>query len=91
MKAEFHSMQKIPKQATDLNGNIEPFSVAVLVYDDTEHPFCEIGHYNFDTGTWSHFGEGSMHLICWCYLPDPTEFRRNNPDLKSVIHEGYRP
>lgn len=83
-------MQEFPKVSTDLKGNEESFSVPVLVFDESEPTFCEIGHYNFDTKSWSHFGENSMKLICWCYLPNPTEFLKCK-NFKSVIHDGYRP
>lgn len=86
----FHKMQDFPKQATDLKGNLESFSIPVLVFDKDEPNFCEIGHYNFDTKTWSHFGENSMKLICWCYLPNPSIFLKNN-NLEYVLHEWYRP
>jgi len=80
-------MQELPKQAKN-----EHFSVAVLVYDENDPTFCEIGHYNFDTKQWSHFGENSMKLICWCYLPSSSDFLILNKEvLKSVTHEGYRP
>jgi hypothetical protein len=87
---EYFKMQELPKVATDLNGNEESFSVPVLVFDETEPTFCEIGHYNFDTNSWSHFGENSMKLICWCYLPNPTEFLKGK-NFNSVLHDGYRP
>lgn len=87
---EFYKMQTHPKQATDFLGNLEDFSVPVLVFDKSDLNFCEIGHYNFDTKEWSHFGENSMKLICWCYLPNPSEFVENN-NLEYVLHEGYRP
>lgn len=86
----FFPMQEIPKKATDLLGRFEDFSVPILVFDKSEPNFCEIGHYNFDTKEWSHFGENSMKLICWCYLPDPSDFIKNN-ELEYVLHEGYRP
>ena len=86
----FNRMQEIPKRATDLAGNFEDFSVPVLVFDKSEHNFCEIGYYNFDTKEWSHFGENSMRLICWCYLPNPSEFIKNNR-LEYVLHKGYCP
>ncbi len=86
----FYPMQMIPNQATDLEGNKENFSVSVLVFDMSDNIFCEIGYYNFDTKTWNHFGENSMKLICWCYLPDPREFIKNNK-LEYVLHDGYRP
>ncbi len=86
---EFYKMQTLPKQAKDLSGNLEDFSVPVLVFEKSEPDFCEIGHYNFDTKEWTHFGEISMKLICWCYMPNPSEFIKNN-DLVHVLHEGYR-
>jgi len=84
----FYKMQDLPKVATDLKGNKEPFSVPVLVFDKDTPTFCNIGHYNFDTETWNHFGEDSMLLICWCYIPDPTDFVRDT-DLEFVLHDGF--
>lgn len=82
---EFKPMNKFPKQAKG-----EYFSVPVLVFDENDNDFCEIGHYNFDTQSWSHFGENSMKLICWCYLPNPKEFLKSKNWI-SVEHDGYRP
>lgn len=83
---KFYSMQEKPKVATNLYGESELFSVPVLVFESEE--FCEIGHYNFDTKEWSHFGDNSMQLICWCYIPNPKDFIKNNK-LKWVKHTGY--
>jgi hypothetical protein len=82
---KFYPMQEHPRQKEN-----EMFSVPVLVYDMDDPEFCEIGHYDFDTGMWSHFGDFSMKLICWCYLPDATEFVKNNK-LVHVLHDGYQP
>ena len=87
---EFKSMQELPKRVYDLNGNAEYFSVPVLVYDEDAPCYCEIGYYNFDSKEWAHFGQKSMRLICWCKIPNPTEFVKSN-NLISVTHEGYRP
>jgi hypothetical protein len=86
---QFYSMNCFPEKAKDLKGNKECFSVPVLVFDEDYPTFCELGNYNFDTGKWSHFGDNSMKLICWCFLPNPTDYIKNNK-LYSVKHEGYR-
>jgi len=84
----FHKMQELPARATDLKGNIEEFSVSVLVYDKDEPTWCEKGYYNFDFETWSHFGDASMKLICWSDIPDATDFVESN-NLEFVLHDGY--
>jgi len=83
-------MQKLPQRATDKRGNMEDFSLPVLLFDKEEPTFCNIGHYNFDTETWSHFGEESMKLICWCYIPNPTDYIKKMRFLTHVLHDGYR-
>lgn len=87
-KTKFYPMQKLPEVSKDLLGNIEPFSETVLVFEEKDPTYCEPGWYNFDTGKWQHHGDFSMKLICWCNLPDATEFVNNNK-LTHVLHEGY--
>ena len=87
---EFYNMQTLPKRSYDLVGNPEDFSVTVLVFSEDEPTHAELGFYNFDTEAWSHFGDFSMMLICWCYLPDPTEFLKDK-DFVAIEHEGYLP
>jgi hypothetical protein len=87
---KFHKMQEFPKRANGSRGIEEDFSIAVLVYDEDQPTFCEIGHYNFDVQKWSHFGDSSMKLICWCEIPDALEFINQN-NLQSVEHTGFRP
>jgi hypothetical protein len=89
-KPKFHKMQEFPKRASGSRGIEEDFSIAVLVYDEDQPTFCEIGHYNFDVQKWSHFGDSSMKLICWCEIPDALEFINQN-SLESVEHEGFLP
>ena len=86
---DFHNMQEYPKRATTLNGDDENFSLPVLVFDEDNPSFCEIGHYNFNCEMWSHFGDDSMKLICWCYPPNPTTFLKGK-NFESVLHIGYR-
>jgi hypothetical protein len=88
-KPKFHKMQEFPKRAEGSRGFEEDFSIAVLVYDEDQPTFCEIGHYNFDVQKWSHFGDSSMKLICWCEIPDAIEFINKN-NLESVEHVGFR-
>jgi len=87
---EFYNMQTFPKVATDLKGNKENFSVPVLVFDEENPDYFEIGHYNFDSKEWNHLGDVSIKLICWCYPPNPTEFLKEFNNWKSEKHIGYR-
>ncbi len=87
-KGEFRPMHELPNRAKDLKGNLEKFSVPVLVFSEHDPSYFEIGYYNFDTETWNHFGDVSIRLICWCEIPNPTEFAGNNK-LSYVLHEGY--
>ena len=88
--AQFYNMQRLPKVAKGINGQPQEFSVPVLLFDKDDPTFCEIGHYDFKNKTWTHFGEMSLKLICWCYIPNPTNFLKNK-EFEYVIHEGYRP
>lgn len=88
MKTEFFPMQKLPEVSKDFLGNIEPFTESVLVFDEKDPSFCEIGWYNFDVGMWQHDGDFSMKLICWCNIPDATQFTKYN-SLIPVLHQGY--
>jgi hypothetical protein len=67
----------------------EQFSVSVIVYNAIDPTYCEIGFYNYDLKTWSHFGENCIGLICWCFLPNPEAFLDQNKHLIPVFPEGY--
>ena len=84
MENEFFKMQDFPTQVEG-----ETFSKTVLVYDEGENDFCELGYYDFVKEEWNVFGDMSMRLICWCYPPNPSEFI-NSQKLKHEIHNGYR-
>lgn len=85
---DFHTMQEVPRQATDLKGNLEEFSETVLIYDKGLELWT-LGWYNYDTKDWNHHMEESMKFDCWCYPPDPAEFISKNV-LESVKCSGYR-
>lgn len=85
MAQQFYPMTEIPPQVDG-----EWFSETVLVYDRAEPTFAALGFYNFDTEMWSHFHEESMQLICWTFIPNPTEFVNQNPQLEWVRHTGYQ-
>lgn len=83
---EFYPMLELPEKSVD-----EPnFSKTVIVYDLTgdDTIFSNHGYYNFQDLEWVHFGDDSMHLICWCYIPDPKEFIEKN-DLEITLHKGF--
>lgn len=52
----------------------EPFSVSVLVYDENDSRYFDIGYYDFERKKWSIFGEDPMNLKCWCHAPDPSTY-----------------
>jgi len=85
---KFFPMNELPEKSVD-----DPsFSETVIVYDKTsnDHIFENLGYYDFEGSEWTHFGDESMNLICWCYVPDPKKFISSN-DLEIALHRGYRP
>lgn len=79
----FFKMQHFPEQEKG-----ETFSKTVLVFDESENTFCDLGYYDFEKSEWVVLGDMSMKLICWCYLPDPTEFLKTK-NYKIETHRGY--
>ena len=61
----------------------EPFSALVLVYDESDSRYFDIGYYDFERKKWSVFGEEPMNLKCWCHAPDPSEYLA---DKKYPLH-----
>jgi hypothetical protein len=46
------------------------FSKTVIIYGERAE-VVELGYYDFEQGQWSHFGQNTFLLKCWCYIPDP--------------------
>jgi hypothetical protein len=65
----------------------ESFSVTVLVYSEGFRNI-ELGYYDFETNRWSHFGDNSFLLKCWCYIPLP-EVNINENEWEAVMPKGY--
>jgi hypothetical protein len=63
------------------------FSKTVIIYGE-KPDIVELGFYDFEQGQWSHFGNNSFLLKCWCYIPDPGQVRRKK-EWESIIPKGY--
>jgi hypothetical protein len=63
------------------------FSKTVIIYGD-KPDVVELGFYDFEQGQWSHFGNHSFLLKCWCYIPDPGTIRQSE-DWVATEHRGY--
>lgn len=61
----------------------EPFSALVLVYDESDSRYFDLGYYDFEEKRWRLLNEESMNLKCWCHVPDPSEYLTDN---KYPIH-----
>ena len=61
----------------------EPFSILVLVYDENDSRYFDLGYYDFEEKRWRLLNEESMNLKCWCHAPDPSEYLTDN---KYPIH-----
>ena len=64
------------------------FSITVLIFNQYLK-FVAPGYYDFEEQEWSHFGENSNLLKCWCYIPMP----ENNGDLddwETIKPKSYR-
>jgi hypothetical protein len=84
---EFHIMQEVPRVQKDCSGVEEPYSESVFIYSE-DFDMWTIGWFNFDMDEWSHSGEESMKLTCWCYPPSPIAFIKDRQPL-AVTHTGY--
>lgn len=61
---EFYPMTMLPEQ-DESDGS---FSRTVIIYGEGRD-FIELGYYDFEAGTWIHFGQNIFLLKCWCYIP----------------------
>lgn len=64
------------------------FSKTVIIYGEKQQ-FVELGYYDFEEKTWSHFGQNIFLLKCWCYIPESLEAIKNN-EWKSLPPKGYK-
>jgi hypothetical protein len=83
MTVQFFNMQHFPAQ--ELN---ETFSKTVMIYNEEDNTFAQLGYYDFEESQWIIFGNMAMKMICWCYIPDCSVFVDSN-ELKSEKHKGY--
>jgi len=79
----FYSMRKYPKRET----KYDRYSKTVLVFDSNQE-IVELGYYDFYLKKWGHFGQTSLLLNCWSYVPDPSGFLEGK-SWKPVKHLGY--
>lgn len=80
----FHPMTEIPlADESDVT-----FSRTVIIYGEKQH-FVELGYYDFEEETWSHFGRNNFSLKCWCYLPEPLGAIRN-AEWKAISPKGHK-
>jgi len=79
----FYPMSEIPaRDQSDVS-----FSKTVIIYNDKLN-FVDLGYFDFEEGQWSHFGENSFLLKCWCYIPKPLEIEDEKWEI--VIPKGYK-
>ncbi len=79
----FSSMQEFPEQVKG-----EHFSKTVLIFDENDNEFFDLGYYDFEEKIWVVFGDMSFKMICWMYPPMPTEFLKTK-NFTSEKHKGY--
>jgi len=85
MEQPFYKMQEYPRLVKG-----EDFSETVIVFNEDDYSYCELGYYDFKDKEWNIFSEMSIKLICWCYPPNPKEFL-NGKNFSAETHIGYRP
>lgn len=79
----FCKMQHFPDKVKN-----EEFSKTVLIFDENDNEFADLGFYDFEKSEWVVLGDMSFKMICWCYLPNPSEFLKTK-NYKSDTHRGY--
>jgi hypothetical protein len=65
----------------------ESFSKTVIIYGEGKG-YVELGYFDFEQGQWSHFGNNSFLLKCWCYIPEPQVIIENK-EWHAVPPRGY--
>lgn len=64
------------------------FSKTVIVFGEKPN-IADMGYYDFEDCQWSQFGNDKFLMVCWCYLPFPDFFIRENT-LQSIAPNGYK-
>lgn len=65
----------------------DSFSKTVIIYGEGQG-YVELGYFDFEQGQWSHFGNNSFLLKCWCYIPEPGAVKENK-EWQAVAPRGY--
>lgn len=84
MENIFYQMQHFPQPVKGEN-----FSKTVLIFDEQDNTFCDLGYYDFEKSEWHILGDMSFNMVCWCYIPNPAAFLKTK-DFSSMKHYGYR-
>ncbi|MNK10875.1 hypothetical protein D3C87_289070 [compost metagenome] len=79
----FYPMSELPaKDESDAS-----FSKTVIIYNNKLN-FVDLGYFDFEEGQWSHFGENSFLLKCWCYIPTPLVIEDEKWEI--IAPKGYQ-
>lgn len=64
---KFYTMEEIPPRDGE-----EDISIWVIVYDERDKFYYNIGFYDFEDKAWNVISDEPMLLKCWCFAPDPS-------------------
>ena len=79
----FYPMSELPEREES-----DPvFSKMVIIYNDKLNS-VDLGYFDFEEGSWSHFGESTFLLKCWCYIPKPVVIEQEEWEI--VKPRGYK-
>ena len=76
---KFYPMTTLPPR----DGN-EDLSIWVIVYDENDSGYYNLGYYDYEAQEWNAVTEEPMHLKCWCFAPDPSPYW-NGKEFKSIF------
>lgn len=82
MDIDFYPMNQPPEISEG-----DSFSKTVIVYDE-DLEYSDLGFFDFESSQWHIFGEFSMNLKCWCYIPNVDTEKVKS--FKTSTHHGYR-
>lgn len=81
---EFYPMTERPA----LDESDVSFSKTVIIFGE-KFNIVTLGYFDFEINEWSQFSDSNFLLMCWCYIPEPSNVYLNT-NWSPIAPKAYK-